>query len=198
MKAITEIDGDTAVVHPVTAAERGQLAAHLLTAAGPGNARTVRTISVRGGGRAFQVPLAVAYAASLIPIEADDTSGNGDAIVRDTSVPERVLSAQETASFVRWTESETGAGAFLTAHQTEPEAAAEEMTSSELDSVAEATDLGDAEAEQTATNGDDRTAPAADSQPATAKKVPAKKVPAKKAPAKKAAPKAQETKTHVE
>lgn len=157
MKAITEIDDDTAVILPLNSAERGQLAAHLLTAAGPGNGRTVRTRSVRGGGRAFVVPLAVAYAAGLIPTEVHDTP------LEVTSFP--VDAADETTEA--------------------------EQPGVELDTVAEATDLGDDQAESVEQSSDSET-------PADPKPAPAKKAHTKRAPAKKAAPKTQEAKTDVE
>lgn len=72
MRVTIEIDGDTATVEPIGTDQRGLLAARLLEAAGPGNARAVRTESVKGGGRVFRVPTAVVYAAGLVPEESDE------------------------------------------------------------------------------------------------------------------------------
>jgi hypothetical protein len=82
IQAITTIDGDTATIQPVHGSERGQLAKQLIDAAGHGNARAVRTRSIKGGGRAFVVPVAIAEAAGLIPAEAD--TGQKDATPEST------------------------------------------------------------------------------------------------------------------
>lgn len=106
MQAITEIDGDNATVIPLNASDRPRLAALLLQAAGPGNARVVRTVSVRGGGRAFEVPTVVATAAGLVPDEtaetADSFDSGGFAVAPTTKLvtePQRVFSPEEIQAY---------------------------------------------------------------------------------------------------
>lgn len=69
MRVVTEIHGDTAIIHPVTGDERGVLASKLLAAAGD-RRREVRTYTGRTGA-GFRVPLDIAEAAGLTgPAEA--------------------------------------------------------------------------------------------------------------------------------
>lgn len=109
MQAITEIDGDTAIVTPLHFQDRPKLAALLLAAAGPGNARAVRSQSVKGGGRAYVVPVAVAEAAGLIPAEAEpfDAGGvTGGMQAKTVTEPQQVLSAEQAHTFASWLEAE--------------------------------------------------------------------------------------------
>ncbi|WP_280244251.1 hypothetical protein [Nocardia abscessus] len=94
MEAITELleDGN-ATIEPISPSQRGQLAAHLLQAAGPGNARVIRTVSVKGGGRAFLVPAAVAYAAGLVPDAADGSAADES----ETKPPAKKAPAKKAA-----------------------------------------------------------------------------------------------------
>lgn len=104
MNVVTEIDGDTATVHPLHASDRPRLAAKLLEAAGPGNARAIRSVSLKGGGRGYTVPVAVAEAAGLIPAETDsefDSGGVADGIVpRTLQEPQGVYSPDETRAWL--------------------------------------------------------------------------------------------------
>ncbi|MFR9773042.1 hypothetical protein [Nocardia sp. SC052] len=112
MQAITEIDGDTATVRPLHHSDRPRLAALLLQAAGPGNARAVRSVSLKGGGRGYQVTTAIAEAAGLVPVEADsefDSGGVASEIgLSPTTVqePERVFSPEEVRAFEAWLDAE--------------------------------------------------------------------------------------------
>ncbi|MEU1550208.1 hypothetical protein [Nocardia sp. NPDC005745] len=109
MEAITNLLEDgTATVEPLSPGDRGRLAAHLLQAAGSGNARVVRTVSVKGGGRAFQVPAAVAYAAGLVPDTADADAATKSTESSDTGPRNAQLSpnADEFTKAVLDTKSE--------------------------------------------------------------------------------------------
>lgn len=69
MQVITEIDGDTAEVHPLDGRDREKLATKLLTAAGD-RRREVKTYTGRTGA-GFRVPMDIAEAAGLVPTFAE-------------------------------------------------------------------------------------------------------------------------------
>ncbi|WP_280186019.1 MULTISPECIES: hypothetical protein [Nocardia] len=176
MQAITEIDGDTATVRPLHHGDRPRLAALLLEAAGPGNARSVRSVSLKGGGRAYTVPVAVAEAAGLIPAQAAHFDEGRAIEVR--------VNDQPTVEEAR--------GALAAAQQEVAKA-----QSTLADSQERATAPG-AHAEGSAQSGSEQTDAEPTPETATSKPEPAKKTPAKKAAPTKATPRGKATAAKAE
>lgn len=96
MKAITEVDGDTATVRAFTTHGHERLADLLTKAAGPERVREVRGVST--GGRGFRVPLDIAQAAGLVPRgdvtfpDPEDTADQSE----DTTQPDQETTSDTT------------------------------------------------------------------------------------------------------
>jgi hypothetical protein len=191
MQAITEIDGDTATVRPLHHSDRPRLAALLLQAAGPGNARAVRSVSLKGGGRAYTVPVAVAEAAGLIPAQAAQFDEGRTIEVRVNDQP----TVEEARGALAAAQQEVARAQSTLADSEERAAKAEPVLSPQqtqsFDRLATALE---AQAQGSAQPGAEQNdAEATPPKTATSEPEPAKKTPAKKAAPTKAAPRGKTT-----
>ncbi|MDE1673855.1 hypothetical protein [Nocardia gipuzkoensis] len=191
MQAITEIDGDTATVRPLRHGDRPRLAALLLEAAGPGNARSVRSVSLKGGGRAYTVPVAVAEAAGLIPAQAARFDEGRAIEVRVNDRP----TVEEARGALAAAQQEVVRAQSTLADSEERAAKVERVLSpQEIQSFDRLATALEAHAEGSAQPDAEPTPP----ETATSKPEPAKKTPAKKAAPTKATPRGKTTAAKAE
>lgn len=103
MKAITEVDGDTATVRAFDTSGHERLAGLLTKAAGPERVQEVRGVST--GGRGFRVPLDIAQAVGLVPVlhsevtfPEPDTTDQPDQETASDATPESAGDPEQDAS----------------------------------------------------------------------------------------------------